>query len=105
MAAGEKSREPGNPYLRFVKGLAVYRDGRPEDAVPLLLEAAEKRHDRAGPRLALAMAQFQSGSTSEARKTLAAAVRAYDWKAPECRPTRTSPHYGSAMCSAARPRP
>ncbi len=82
VAAGEKSREPGNPYLRFVKGLAVYRDGRPEDAVPLLLEAAEKRHDRAGPRLALAMAQFQSGSTSEARKTLAAAVRAYDWKAP-----------------------
>jgi tetratricopeptide (TPR) repeat protein len=82
VAAEERSTEPGNPYLRFVKGPAVYRNGRPEEAVPLLLEAAEKLHDRAGPRLALAMAQFRSGSTIEARKTLAAAVRAYDWNEP-----------------------
>jgi serine/threonine-protein kinase len=80
VAAGEKSLEPGNPYLRFAKGLAVYRSGQPEAAIPLLLEAAQKLNDRAGPRLALAMAQFQSGSTVQARKTLAAAVRAYDWK-------------------------
>jgi serine/threonine-protein kinase len=79
VAAGDRSTEPGNPYLRFLKGLAVYRDGRPEEAVPLLQEAAEKLPNRAGPRLALAMALFQSGSTIEARKTLAAAVRAYDW--------------------------
>jgi tetratricopeptide (TPR) repeat protein len=65
-----------------VQGLALYRDGRPEAAVPLLREAAEKLNDRAGPRLALAMAQFRAGSTIEARKTLAAAVRAYDWKEP-----------------------
>jgi serine/threonine-protein kinase len=79
LAVAAGSSEPGNPYLRFVKGLAVYRDGRPEEAIPLLQEAAEKLPNRAGPRLALAMAQFQSGRAIEARKTLASAVRAYDW--------------------------
>jgi tetratricopeptide (TPR) repeat protein len=82
VAAGERSSEPGNAYLRFLKGLAVYRDGRPEEAIPLLQEAAEKLPNRASPRLALAMAQFQSGRAIEARKTLAAAVRAYDWDEP-----------------------
>jgi serine/threonine-protein kinase len=82
VAAGERSTEPGNPYLRFVQGLALYRDGRPDEALPSLREAAEKLHDRAGPRLALAMAQFRSGRAIEARKTLAAAIRSYDWGAP-----------------------
>jgi serine/threonine-protein kinase len=80
VAAGEKPDQPGNPYLRFAKGLALFRGGRHDAACPLLLEAAETLNDRAGPRLALAMAQFQSGRPIEARKTLAAAVRAYDWK-------------------------
>jgi len=65
-----------------VKGLAVYRQGRPKEAIPLLREAAEKLSGRAGPRLALAMAQFQSGAAIEARKTLAEAVGAYNWNAP-----------------------
>jgi serine/threonine-protein kinase len=82
LAAGERSTEPGNPYLRFVQGLALYRDGRWELAVPVLREAAEKLNDRASPRLVLAMAQFRAGATTEARKTLAAAVSAYDWKEP-----------------------
>jgi serine/threonine-protein kinase len=81
VAAG-KSTEPGNPYLRFVKGLAVYRDGQPRESIPSLREAAEKLNERAGPRLALAMAQFQSGSKLEARKTLADVVRAFDWDEP-----------------------
>jgi serine/threonine-protein kinase len=82
VAAGERSKEPGNPYLRFVKGLAVYRNGRPGEAIPLLREAADKLHDRAGPKVALAMAQFQSGSKIEARQTLSGAVRDYDWDEP-----------------------
>src|SRR5206468_3967378 len=45
-----------------------------------LQEAAEKLPNRPGPQLVLAMAQFQSGSTKEARKTLAAAVGGYNWK-------------------------
>jgi serine/threonine-protein kinase len=86
VAAGQKSTEPVNPYLRFVEGLAAYRHGRPDEAIPLLQEAAEKLPNRAGPRLALAMAMYQSGSAIEARKTLAAAVRAYDWN--EHQPSR-----------------
>src|SRR5262249_45750660 len=44
-----------------------------------LQDSAANLPNRAGPRLVLAMAQFQSGKALEARKTLAAAVRAYDW--------------------------
>ncbi len=62
-----------------MKGLAKYRQGRPQEAVPLLEESAALLPNRAGPRLALAMAQFRSGCPAEARKTLAAAVRAYNW--------------------------
>ncbi len=46
VAAGEKSSEPGNPYLRFVKGLADYRAGRLLQATPLLREAAERLPQR-----------------------------------------------------------
>jgi tetratricopeptide (TPR) repeat protein len=70
---------PFNAYLLFVRGLAEYRQGRPQQAVPLLQESAALVVTRAGPRLALAMAQFQSGCPTEARKTLAAAVRTYNW--------------------------
>jgi serine/threonine-protein kinase len=72
--------DPDNPYLRFLKGLAEYREGRPKQAIPWLEKASAKLPNRAGPRLVLAMAQFQSGSAKEARKTLAAAVSAYNWK-------------------------
>src|SRR5262249_40384643 len=52
---------------------------RPQQAVPLLEESAGRLPNRAGPKLALAMAQLQSGCPAEARKTLAAAVSAYNW--------------------------
>jgi hypothetical protein len=45
----------------------------------LLQQSASSLVNRPGPRLVLAMAQFQSGSTTQARKTLAAAVRVYPW--------------------------
>ena len=61
------------------RGLAKYRQGRPQQAMPLLEESAALLPNRAGPRLALAMAQFRSGCPAEARKTLAAAIRAYNW--------------------------
>jgi serine/threonine-protein kinase len=83
VAAGPKSPHLDNAYLQFVKGLAEYRQGRPAQAAPLLRESAALLPNRAGPRLALAMAQFQSGSPKEARRTLAAAVWAYNWKAPQ----------------------
>jgi serine/threonine-protein kinase len=62
-----------------LKGLSEYRLGRPERAIPLLQASAPKLPDRAGPGLVLAMARYQSGSAKEARKTMAAAVRNYNW--------------------------
>jgi serine/threonine-protein kinase len=79
LAAAEKSREPGNPYVQFVKGLAEYRKGRVEQAIPWLEQSASGLPNRPGPRLVLAMAQFQSGSARAARRTLAAAVQVYPW--------------------------
>ena len=79
VATGPKFPDPDNAFLLFIKGLAEYRQGRPRQAVPLLQESAALLPNRAGPRLALAMAEFRSGSKAEARKTLAAAVRAYNW--------------------------
>jgi tetratricopeptide (TPR) repeat protein len=83
---GEKAGDGGSPYLQFVKGLALFRDGRPEAAIPPLREAASNSHDRAGPGLVLAMAQYQSGSKVDARKSLATAVSTYDWKEPRLPP-------------------
>jgi len=82
-AAAEKTPQHGSAYLRFLKGLAEYRQGRYERAIPLLQEATEKLPNRPGPRLVLAMAQSQSGSANEARKSLAAAVVAYNWRESE----------------------
>jgi serine/threonine-protein kinase len=79
VAVGPKFPDPDHAYIQFVKGLAEYRLGRPAHAVPLLRQAAGLLPNRAGPRLALALAQFQSGSPTEARKILAAAVGAYNW--------------------------
>jgi serine/threonine-protein kinase len=70
---------PHKAWIEFVEGLAAYRQGRPQQAVPLLEESAALLPNRAGPRLALAMAQFRSGCPAEAKKTLAAAVRASNW--------------------------
>ena len=73
--------EPPNPYTAFVKGLAEYRLGRPREGVPFLKAAAEALPSRAGPRLALAMALFRSGSAADARGELAVADRTTDWSA------------------------
>jgi eukaryotic-like serine/threonine-protein kinase len=72
--------KPDNPYIQFIAGLSEYRQGRPREALPFLQEAASKIADRAGPRLALAMAQFHSGFRAESRKTLAEALRTSNWQ-------------------------
>jgi len=79
VAAGDRSSEPDNPYLQFVQGLAEYRQGRIEQAVPFLETAAAQLPNRPGPRLVLAMAQFQGGLAREARRTMGAAIRCYNW--------------------------
>jgi len=78
--AAAKAPKPENPFVTFVAGLSQYRQGRPREALPLLQEAAAKIGDRAGPRLGLAMAQFDSGSRAQARRTLAEALQSCNWQ-------------------------
>jgi serine/threonine-protein kinase len=78
-AAARKSDEPDNPYVQFLGGLAEYRRGRYEQAIPPLRASAAKLASRPGPGLVLAMAQYRSGAEDAARKTLATAVRNYPW--------------------------
>ena len=96
VTAAEKSKDPGNAYVKFVKGLALYRQGRYAEALPFLQQSAYKLLDRAGPRMVLAMAQFRSGSSVEARKTLASAVRTYNWNEPN---PKSRPDYISIWVS------
>ena len=96
VAVAEKSSEPGNAYVKFVKGFALYREGRFAEALPFLQQSAYKLLDRTGPRMVLAMAQFRSGSAVEARKTLAEAVRTYNWNEPN---PKSRPDYISIWVS------
>jgi serine/threonine-protein kinase len=76
----KRATESEKGYLLFLKGLAEYRQGRYGPTIPLLDDASKKLPNRPGAGLVLAMAQFQSGAAKEARKTLAAAVRGYNWE-------------------------
>jgi serine/threonine-protein kinase len=78
-AVGPKPPHHDHAYIQFIQGLAKYRQGRPAVAIALLAPAATTLSDRAGPRMALAMAQFRAGSLAEARRTLVLAVQSYDW--------------------------
>jgi serine/threonine-protein kinase len=74
-----KNPDAGNPYVMFARGLADYRQGRYERAITLLPIVAAKLSNRPASRLVLAMAQFESGLINDARKTMAAAIRSYNW--------------------------
>src|SRR5262245_24528579 len=70
----------GRPYFEFVKGLAEYRQGQFDRAI------ATMQGDASGvlgpaPRLVVALSLHRSGQATEARKTLAAAILAHDWRA------------------------
>jgi serine/threonine-protein kinase len=68
------------PYFLFARGLAEYRQGEFKRAIATMQGEASSVLGPA-PRLVLAMALHRSGKAAEARKTLAAAVLAYDWRA------------------------
>jgi eukaryotic-like serine/threonine-protein kinase len=74
------------PYFQFAKGLAEYRQGRLESAIAVL-DAKATQVMGAAPRLIVALAQHRQGHKQQARKTLAAAVLAFDW-----RPTQADNH-------------
>jgi eukaryotic-like serine/threonine-protein kinase len=68
----------------FAQGLAEYRQERFDQAISRMQGDASRMPGPA-PRLVLAMALHRSGQVAEARKTLAAAVLAYDWRANQAR--------------------
>jgi serine/threonine-protein kinase len=69
-------------YFLFAKGLAEYRQGRPDSALAVM-EGEASRVLGPAPRLIAAMAQHRLGQKEQARKTLAKAVVAFDWSAAE----------------------
>ena len=84
-ASADRSKHPGvyHAFL-FVKGLAEYRQGRYGPAISTM-EGDASRALGPVPRLVVAMAQHRSGRGAEARKSLAAAVSTYDWRADQVR--------------------
>jgi eukaryotic-like serine/threonine-protein kinase len=84
-AAVEPSKYSGlYPRFLFARGLAEYRQGRLDRSIATMRGDAPYRLGPA-PRLVLAMALHRTGQTAEARKTLAAAVLAHDWRASQAR--------------------
>jgi serine/threonine-protein kinase len=80
-AAVEPSKSPGAyPLFLFARGLADYRQGRLDRAIASMRGEAARVLGPA-PRLVLAMALHGSGQAAEARRTLAVAVPAHDWRA------------------------
>jgi serine/threonine-protein kinase len=69
-------------YSLLAKGLAEYRQGRPTSAASLMEGEASKVLGPA-PRLILAMAQHDQGHKQQARRTLATAIAAFDWRAAQ----------------------
>jgi serine/threonine-protein kinase len=80
VAAGRKGREFAYPYCVFAQGLARYRQGQWDEAIKLMTGDAAPAMGPC-PRLVVAMAQYQKGQHDQARKTLAAAIKSYDWSA------------------------
>ena len=99
-AASDPSAHGGNySWFLLAWGLADFLEGKFDEAIATMRGGAS-RVDGPMTRLVLAMALHQDGELAEARKTLAAAILAYDWNA--IRGATTTP--GSAMCSVERPR-
>jgi serine/threonine-protein kinase len=80
-AAGRRPEDSwAGPYFVFAEGLAEYRRGRLEKTTTVLGGDPAQAMQPAG-RLVLAMAQHRLGQQEQARRTLAAAVRSFDWSA------------------------
>ena len=71
--------EPDEPYYKFAKGLAEYREGRLESVISLMTGNSASVMGPS-PRLVQAMAEYRLGQKAEARKTLAAAIESFNWK-------------------------
>jgi hypothetical protein len=84
VAVEPSTYQGASPHFLFARGLAEYRQGRFDRAIATMRGDAARVLGPA-PRLVLAMALHRSGQGAEARKTLAAAVLAHDWRADQVR--------------------
>jgi serine/threonine-protein kinase len=80
VAPGHPEHDWARPYFLFAKGLSEYRQGRLDSAISLMSGEASRAMPAAA-LLVVAMAQHRQGRKEEARKTLAAAILAFDWSA------------------------
>ena len=92
---------PANAYILFIRGLAEYRQGRPQQAVPLLRRVGGTPRQ---PRRSAVGAGHGPVPDPAARRK-----HGRHWRPPSGPTTgwslrRTTPRRGSATCSAARPR-
>ncbi len=69
------------PFLRFVHGFVEFRKNHMEAAISIMNGRASTVMGPA-PQLVIAMAEHQLGRDQEARRALAAAVMAFDWRRP-----------------------
>jgi eukaryotic-like serine/threonine-protein kinase len=83
LAVGRIKNEKLVPYFLFARGLAEFRQGHFDEAIAIMKGDASRVMGPA-PRLVLAMALHQKGQQQEARRTLAAAVTARDWRPALC---------------------
>jgi serine/threonine-protein kinase len=84
LASDRSKHQQVYPFFLFARGLAEYRQGRLDQAISTLRGKAPESYGPAR-RLVLAMALHRDGQVTEARKTLAAAVLAHDWRANQAR--------------------
>ena len=80
-AASDPSAHGGDySWFLLARGLAEYREGKLDQAIATMRGDASRVGGPIAP-LVVAMALHQGGQLAEARKTLAAAIFSYDWKA------------------------
>ncbi len=78
LAVNAGQKQPPNDWYMFAKGLAEYRQDRPESAIDWLEKSIAGKVAMPS-RLVLAMAQHRSGRVEEARDTLIIALAFYNW--------------------------
>jgi serine/threonine-protein kinase len=79
VAADRSKFRAAYPNFLFVQGLAEFRRGRLDRTISLMRGDASRLPGPA-PRLVLAMALHRDGQVAEARKALAKAIPAHDWR-------------------------
>lgn len=104
LASRALASEPTNAWFQSTKGMAEYRSGHFEQAIPLLIEAGHSRNLYCQTESLLfgAMVYERLGRHGEARQSLAAAVQAMETKFPRPGEDLTAMAQDWVICRVAR---